>query len=166
MEQYEFINILKMTLIEEIPEYLVREHIQYYEGYIEENIKRGKSWDDIQEELGEPRLIGKTLIDTYKVSKENGYHSTGYTHHGYSDNTQGTHQNAYNEYSKGNSKKASPFAMNWFSKLIGIVVIIVVLFAVIILGTLAIRLFFSIGVPIFMIYMIIQLFRGIFRSRH
>ncbi len=161
MNQYEYIDILRDTLSAELPESKVKEHIQYYNGYIEENTRNNKGWEDILEELGDPRLIAKTIIDTYKLSKDyiNNGGSNGNSNY-YEDNKE-SYQNQ-----ESNNSKRSPFAVPWYTRVIGILITVVVLFAVIILGTLAIRLIFTIGLPILIIYIIIKLLQNIFRSRY
>lgn len=42
----------------------VAAHVQYYRNYIEEEQRKGRSEDDILNELGDPHLIARTLLDT------------------------------------------------------------------------------------------------------
>ena len=43
---------------------VVNENVAYYENYIDTEIKKGRSEEAVLEELGDPRWIAKTIIDT------------------------------------------------------------------------------------------------------
>lgn len=159
MDQYAYIDILRETLATELSERKVREHIQYYEKYIEESIRSGKRWEDVLQELGDPRLIAKTIIDTDKISQDYFDKGASNSNNSYYEEPQSTDNNY-------NNNNRNPYVVSWYTKLIGIIITIVVIFGVIILGTVALRLLFTIGLPIFIIYIIIRLFQNIFRSKY
>lgn len=73
MNREEFLEILNIQLQGEIPSNEVSQHLAYYHNFIEQKIRRGQSESDILEELGDPRLIAKTLIDTEDVPNVRGY---------------------------------------------------------------------------------------------
>ena len=64
MDKREFLEILKGQLSGQMPEERVAGHMRYYRDYIEDAVRRGKSEDVVIGELGDPRLIAKTLVDT------------------------------------------------------------------------------------------------------
>ena len=82
MDKREFLEILKGQLSGQMPEERVDGHVRYYRDYIEDAVRRGKSEDVVIGELGDPRLIAKTLVDTgavperFSSGEENG--SGGY----------------------------------------------------------------------------------------
>ena len=63
MTKKEFISQLKDTLEGMVPATVLHENIQYYEKYFYEKISEGKTEAEISEELGNPRLIGKSIIE-------------------------------------------------------------------------------------------------------
>lgn len=65
MNKNTFINGLKEALKEgNINENEIKDTINYYETYFDEKTSNGHNMDEILEELGDPRLIAKTIIDT------------------------------------------------------------------------------------------------------
>lgn len=66
MSKSEFLSKLKSLLSYELPGNLVEENLDYYRGYIEEEIKKGRSESEVLDELGNPQLISRTIIDAAK----------------------------------------------------------------------------------------------------
>ena len=64
MDKDEFLGILRSQLSGQMPEQQIATHIQYYRSYIEERIAAGSSESEVMRELGDPRLIARTLLDT------------------------------------------------------------------------------------------------------
>ena len=70
MNKQEFLNILRDSLSMSLEQSAINEQIDYYDKYISDEIKKGKSEKEVIEELGDPRLIAKT-IKTVSGSKTN-----------------------------------------------------------------------------------------------
>ena len=66
MDRVEFLAILRESLEGYIPKADVEENIAFYRNYFEE---AGASEKKVIEELGDPRLIARTIIQAYKASK-------------------------------------------------------------------------------------------------
>lgn len=64
MSKTEFLDILYNQLSGQIPEGSVAAHVQYYRNYIEDEQQKGRTETDILNDLGDPRLIARTLLDT------------------------------------------------------------------------------------------------------
>lgn len=64
MTRQEFLHELRIALQGEINQAAVNEHVNYYENYIIEESRKGRSEEEVITQLGNPRLIAKTLIDT------------------------------------------------------------------------------------------------------
>jgi len=64
MSKKEFLDILYRQLSDQLSSDLASAHTQYYQDYIDEELRSGKSLQEILTALGDPRLIAKTLIDT------------------------------------------------------------------------------------------------------
>lgn len=78
MNRTEFLEILREQLSGEMPEGSVAAHIRYYHDYFEEQMKKGRSESEILQELGDPRLIARTLLDTDPHSDQVVYDSGRY----------------------------------------------------------------------------------------
>lgn len=66
MTRYEFLEGLRAALTGEIPDEVVAENIRFYEHYIDEGIRKGRTEQDVLEEFGSPRLIAKTIMETWQ----------------------------------------------------------------------------------------------------
>ena len=71
MNKKEFLDILYEQLSGQMLEGNVAAHVQYYRNYIEEEQRKGRSEDDILNELGDPHLIARTLLDTEAAASGN-----------------------------------------------------------------------------------------------
>ena len=59
-----FIDSLRRALYGKIDDRTLADHMRYYENYILQEIASGRSEQEVLEELGDPRLIAKTILDT------------------------------------------------------------------------------------------------------
>lgn len=64
MTRTEFLEQLRQALQGNMNQTLVNEHLQYYEKYIIEESRKGRSEQEVVDFLGNPRLIARTLIET------------------------------------------------------------------------------------------------------
>ena len=64
MSKTEFLDILYNQLSGQMPEGSVAAHVQYYRNYIEDEQQKGRTETNILNDLGDPRLIARTLLDT------------------------------------------------------------------------------------------------------
>ncbi|MCR5626824.1 MAG: DUF1700 domain-containing protein [Lachnospiraceae bacterium] len=64
MTKYEFLNDLKTALYDNVSGQVISENMEYYESYIDGEIRNGKTEAQVMEMLGDPRLIARTIIDT------------------------------------------------------------------------------------------------------
>lgn len=122
MDKQEFINQLRRSL-SSIQDYtFVNDTILYYENYIDSQIRMGKSEEEVMQELGDPRLIAKSICATHV-------------------NEESDEQANYQEFDDGSfSKKGNGTIINingralrlpsWVIKSITIVIVLVVTFLV------------------------------------
>ncbi|MGN0308238.1 MAG: DUF1700 domain-containing protein [Lachnospiraceae bacterium] len=61
MTKQDFLDGLRKHLSGSLDYRQVNEHLRYYTEYIDGEIRQGKSEEQVMEELGDPRLIAKTL---------------------------------------------------------------------------------------------------------
>lgn len=62
MTKQEFMEKLRLALTGKVPGNVVTENLQYYEDYINTEIRKGKSEEEVLAALGDPRLIARTII--------------------------------------------------------------------------------------------------------
>ncbi len=121
MSKQEFIEGLRRNL-SSINDYtFVNDTISYYENYIESQIRMGKAETEVMEELGDPRLIAKSIRATH-VSEED-------------ENEQNFSQDTYAENSHFPKNMFSFNGKNiqlpsWLVKTITIIVLMIVFFLV------------------------------------
>ena len=87
MTKQEFLEKLRLALNGKVPGNVVTENLQYYEDYINTEVRKGKSEEEVLSSLGDPRLIARTIITT---SGSKGNTGTGETGEYSSDRSQGS----------------------------------------------------------------------------
>lgn len=70
MTKREFLDILGRALKRELSDREVEENLLYYSNYIEREIENGKSEDQVLTELGDPRLIARTILSVDQQREE------------------------------------------------------------------------------------------------
>ena len=63
MNRDEFLRTLREALSGEIPPNIIEENIRYYDAYIADEVRKGRTEEEVIEELGGARVIAKTIID-------------------------------------------------------------------------------------------------------
>lgn len=94
MNKQEFIERLAAALNGRIPASQVEDTIQYYQDYINTQIRSGKSEAEVMGALGDPRLIARTIIETTQPAGESGaaYNTAdSYRRDTYQSNNRGTY---------------------------------------------------------------------------
>lgn len=76
MDKTKFLEGLKEALQGELNAAEINNQLLYYERYIDEELKKGRTEEEIFGELGAPRLIARTIIETKrnKTSYDNDYY--------------------------------------------------------------------------------------------
>lgn len=64
MTKKEFLDKLREALSNDLAEPAVRENLEYYDVYMTDEIERGRSEEELVEEMGDPWMIARTIIDT------------------------------------------------------------------------------------------------------
>lgn len=70
MDKKEFIEKLQRALASGLPSAQVAENVRYYQDYIEAEIRKGKAEKEVISELGDPRLLARSIIEANKHSGE------------------------------------------------------------------------------------------------
>lgn len=70
MEKMEFLNVLRIHIqgVDDVA--FVNDTMNYYENYIETEIRKGKSEEEVINKLGDPRLIAKSILASRSVESE------------------------------------------------------------------------------------------------
>ncbi|MCH5271623.1 MAG: DUF1700 domain-containing protein [Lachnospiraceae bacterium] len=66
MSRQEFLNALQGSLTGRVNSSQIADNINYYEDYINTQVRMGKSEEEVIAGLGDPRLIAKSIIEASK----------------------------------------------------------------------------------------------------
>ena len=120
MDKKEFFAILRESLEGYVPKEEVEKNISYYQDYFHESELSEK---EVLEELGDPRLLARTVIEAYKASK--GPMADYYMDQARSEYSK-EHSSAYEEEHREEKRK------NFFGRVgavvIGILIVCLILF--------------------------------------
>lgn len=143
MKKQEFLDILRSSLSDNIPDKSIQPHIDFYKDYIENEVRTGKTEDEVIDSIGNPRLIAKTIINTNENDVKNNDYS-------YQDSRDGQ------DYTSDNKKIYNRGRFGSLIGLIFIVIFILLLFSI--MG----GIFFLIirfAMPIILVMLIYTVFR-------
>lgn len=158
MNKHEFIDRLKIALEGEVSEIIINENITYYTNYIDNEMNKGKSESMVLQELGDPRLIAKTIIDTNTISKSNGTYTYS------NENEEPTEKedrkkgfSAEFDQQNGWDIRFGNIKLNtWYGKALLVILVIIIL---LVLGHIAIALL-PVIVPIVIAFLLISYITG------
>lgn len=146
MSKDEFINELREALTGEMDATDVEKNIRFYYEYIDSEVKKGKLEEEVLRNLGDPRLIAKTLLETYHMQK-------------------GTFFNKENRYDTNYEDSFSEKTNNNMSikgkiKIYGRVAIILIIFILIfLLASVALVQLIKIAIPIIAVVLIFNILK-------
>ncbi|MCM1254185.1 MAG: DUF1700 domain-containing protein [Clostridium sp.] len=70
MDKNEFLEKLQRTLAGGLNSSQVAENVRYYQEYIESEIRKGSTEEEVLAQLGDPRLLAKSIIEANKHAGE------------------------------------------------------------------------------------------------
>lgn len=79
MSKYDFLEQLRDYLSGQLSESIIQNHVDYYRNYIEAEVRGGRTESEVLSELGDARLLGKTIIDAGQATGYAGYSSESFT---------------------------------------------------------------------------------------
>lgn len=139
MTKNEFLDALARVLNRELSESEVRSNISYYADYIDQQTAGGRSEAEVLAELGDPRLIARTIlqVDQQREEAQEGYASDAYASQTvYTENEDGTYHESYaqeeQEHNTPFGRRVKVYGFGWKQWLI-LILVLLVIFAV--LGT-------------------------------
>lgn len=164
MTKEEFVNGLRTALTGEIPDNEVYTNIRFYEDYIKDKCRTEEEVEVISQ-LGDPRLIAKTIIETYQISHGPLYNNIK-SNQTYQDadtrdwNGADNRNQEYDNYSNMNqSNTGSNYKfqltgrLTWVQKALLILILVIIFVVLIIIGGFIMKLLFTLGIPLLLIYL-------------
>ena len=163
MTKTEWLNILRETLMTELPKNEIDQNLAYYRDYMDREGAQ-RSEEDVLRELGEPRLIAKTIIDTYKMQ------CGGDGYNAYEESASYDYSNIFEQFGRQDTvdedghveRRMHGFhvtKIRWYHKAIFFAVLALLIMLVVIIGGVLLRVFFTIGLPVILVLMIIELIK-------
>lgn len=89
MTKKDFLEKLKSALGNDLNSAKVQENIAYYNGYIDDEIRKGRSEAEVVEELGDPWAIARTISDSEEAQNGTQNHSVYESDHTAEDRASG-----------------------------------------------------------------------------
>lgn len=171
MNREEFLRGLQSALSGAVPPAVLQENLRYYDDYIRNEVRNGRSESQVMEELGDPRLIARTILDTTPGAEEGNYEEYrpygSYVSDdlggGRSTGGSGTYGNGSTGTEDSSSGGIHYYDLNkWYWKLLGIAIVIgvVMLFVMVVSGIL------SIVIPLLPLFLIVMFVMWFVRGPH
>lgn len=161
MNKTEFLFELEQALQGELPEYEIKKQVDYYRGYIEETIDEVSQKERL-EQLGDPRLIAKTIIDTSDLKKGNS--KKGNINDVYETYNQAEREDDNTKYEEEmRSHIFSWEELAWYQKVLAVLIGIFAVIVIVAVVGIGLNLFFTIILPVLVIVFAIRLLLSIFR---
>ena len=124
MTRSEFLNKLKEALANDLSGPVIQENVDYYSGYIADEVRKGRSEQEVVAELGDPWAIARTIIESVEI-QGNTQEDYGYE----------PKQQNYDQRQQGGAGQVHIFGLDtWWKKLLlvlGIVGVFMLVIAVI-----------------------------------
>lgn len=152
MNKSEFLQKLERALSGSMTAPEVREHINYYDNYISAQVRNGRGELEVVSELGEPRLIAKSIIDA--LNRAGGVTYSEMTDADYENTT----ANKFGKWWRKTKEKALEIALKmpgW----VWLVILGTILLLVFAIAASILSLILPILLPVLCILLVIQVFK-------
>lgn len=168
MRREEFLKKLEQSLIGEVSQNEMNEHLRYYREYISGAVSQGREEEEVIEELGGPQLVAKTIIEARNYghdSKQEKYtydYGRGRSYDANDSQSDGGFRGDYSSDGNWDVRMGKWKLNSWYGKLalICILVLAVVIVIAIVTSMLSIVSFLlPILLPIAVICLVISIFR-------
>ncbi len=84
MNKEQYVSVIEKALVGHVSPQELQDTVAYYRDYIEMEIRKGKSEQEVLDELGNPRLLAKTIIMAKEHKAEGRQESIGQEERGQS----------------------------------------------------------------------------------
>ncbi len=78
MTRREFLDGLRTALGNDLSGSVIQENVDYYNGYISDEVRKGRQEEDVIAELGDPWVIARTIIDSGQSQEEKNRYQEDY----------------------------------------------------------------------------------------
>lgn len=160
MTQTEFLEQLKNALGNDLPPQAVQEQMAFYSQYISDELAGGKTEEAIMDDLGDPWVLARNIIDapgTSNQSSSTGYGTASDSEYSYNESGQSPRDDNYNQ-GYGNRQTVPELRpVPWWKVLLVILCAIMVIVGIISLITGVISFLAPILIPIIVVMLIIRL---------
>ncbi|MGN0403829.1 MAG: DUF1700 domain-containing protein [Bariatricus sp.] len=153
MNRSEFLEKLREALNQNVSPQVVQENVEYYGRYIDDERRKGRSEQEIMEELGDPWVIAQTIIDSEETKNGGEYIYESNSSYGSGNEYRSTDRQT-------NQVKIFRFDA-WWKKLLLALVVIGVICIVVSIITGLVSLIAPIVIPILIIVLLIRLIKGL-----
>lgn len=149
MSKKEFIDKLKKSLTGSIHEADVASNLEYYSDYIDSEVRKGKTEEEVIKDLGSPNLIAKTIITT------NRYGGSRYVNRGSSYNNESESERQSQE-----EFKPKGFGLNnWITRIIALIIFAAIVVVLIGTGAACTYVMARFALPLIVILVVVLLLR-------
>lgn len=145
MSKQDFLNELRAALGSRVNSQVVADNVRYYENYINAEVNKGRSEEEVLKSLGDPRLLARSIADAEKRA--------------------GTTSSAYEEeeyiYENGNrqNKSGPQVKVHHIPIWLMVCLVILIVFLVISVAFSLLSFFFPVVIPVLLIVFICRLLR-------
>lgn len=147
MDRQKFIQKLKEALENDLSGRIVQDNLNYYNQYITDEMKKGRTEQEVVDELGDPWMIARTIIDSQEIQSA-----------GASAGDYNRQEQSYDRPDSYRDEKIHVFGLDtWWKKLLLIVAVIAVVCIVFSIITGIISLVAPIAVPVLLIVIVVQI---------
>lgn len=144
MTKAEFLEKLRAALGNDLTGSIIQENVSYYDQYISDEVRKGRSEEEVIAELGDPWVLAQTIIDT--AGNGSGQKSSTYE----------TKSRDYEGESSGSHRTSS--GISWW-KILLVVLGIIGIFAVVVTVVGGVVSFFApILMPLLIIFLLYKMF--------
>nr|WP_318686163.1 DUF1700 domain-containing protein [uncultured Acetatifactor sp.] len=147
MTKQEFIDRLRAALSGRVSPGIVEDNVNYYQNYINTEILKGRTEEEVLASLGDPRLIARTIVETNAGTEKERYQG-------------GESGEAYSEYRQyydaGNKSPNKVFRVPGWVWVLAVVLVVLLLFS---LAFSILSFFMPVILPILLIVFLVKLFR-------
>ncbi|XCP84918.1 DUF1700 domain-containing protein [Roseburia hominis] len=148
MNRVEFLEKLRQALDGNVSSAVVNENVNYYHQYIADEMAKGRSEQEVLEELGDPWLIAKTIIDIKEQSQT--YDGAEYE----------AERRGYTGQEAGPGHVRVFAFDSWWKRLLGILCVVGIIFVIFSVITGIISLVAPILVPVLVVVIIVRMISG------
>ena len=132
MSKQEFLRGLEEALLEQMSISEAAPHIRYYQDYIESEVRKGRTEEEVIASLSNPRLIAKTIINNGGSAKK--YDNTVYEGNGQAYNNSSNYDNGSGNSSFSFSINGKPVNSLVAKIIIGLILLLILTVILVIVG--------------------------------